>query len=170
MGGVMSNFDNEADWLWDYKNGFRIASQFGFGLEITPTPDKQDSNWYSGEVATVTNKELKHTISICAVGEIKIIYKADTSKDEYQTLYSLNDLPQEQFVNDASVQRALEIDGKLEFANNNWYECFDEIKQEFGNCVHHEIQEALDCAVSQLCQHRLIESVLDQADTTLWEE
>jgi hypothetical protein len=165
----MDTFDKEADWLWDYKNGFRIPSQFGFGIEITPTPDKQDSNWYSGEVATLTNKELNHTISICAVGEIMIIYRPDTSKDEYETLYSLNELPKEQFVNDASVQKALEIERKLDYAHNNWYECFDELTQEFGECVHHEIQEALDCAVEQLCQHRLIESVLDQADTTLWE-
>jgi hypothetical protein len=169
MGGVMNNFDNEADWLWNYKNGFRIPSQFDFGLEIVPTPDKQDSNWYSGEVASVTNNQNNHKISICAVGEIMIIYRPDTSKDEYETLYSLNELPKEQFVNDASVQRALEIERKLDYTHNNWYECFDELTQEFSDCVHHEIQEALDCAVEQLCQHRMVETVLEQADKELWE-
>jgi hypothetical protein len=170
---MSNNFDNEADWLWDYVNGFRIPSQFGFKIDVTAlevSPSRQDSNWFSGEVLSVTNTELNHTVSVCAVGEVKFQYASDLAKPhEYTTHYSLCELPSNKFADDTAVGKAIDEE-RLNYENNNWYECYDERTDTWGDCVHHEIQEALDCAVSQLSQHRLVESVLDQADKELWEE
>ena len=168
----MNNFDNEADWLWDYANGFRIPSQFGFKINVSAkevSPSRQDSNWFSGEVISLTNNALNHTVSVCAVGEIKFQYTPDLSKlDDYTTGYSLWELPSEKFADDKAVAKAIDEE-RLNFINNNWYECFDELTDEWKECVHHEIQEALDCALETLCQHRMTETLLDQLDKELWE-
>jgi hypothetical protein len=169
----MNNFDSEADWLWDYVNGFRIPSQFGYKITVTAkevSPSRQDSNWFAGEVISVTNTELSHTVAVCAVGEIRFQYISDLNKaNEYTTHNSLWELPADKFADDRAVSKAIDEE-RLNYVFNNWYECFDELTDEWQECVHHEIQEALDCAVSQLSKHRLVESLLDQADKELWEE
>jgi hypothetical protein len=170
---MSKDLDLEADWLWDYVNGFRIPSQSGYAINLTAkevSPSRQDSNWFSGEVISITNTELNHTVSVCAVGEVKFQYISDLAKpDEYTTHYSLWELSKDKFADDRAVNQAIGED-RLNFINNNWYECYDELDDEWKECVHHEIQNALDCAVTQLSRKRLVETFLDQADKELWEE
>ncbi len=167
-------FDNNADWLHDYSKGFRIPSQFGFGIEVFAgglTPDRQDSNWYLGAVAKITNtrENPTNTISIEAVGEIKLTYYPDTDdKTNYETHFSFDELNPNRFTNDKSVHEAIE-QGRIEFAHNNWYECYDDLDDNYCGQSHDTLDEALICATETLSAKANIKLQEEHIDQQLWE-
>ena len=167
-------FDNNSDWLHNYSNGFRIPSQHGFGIEVFAgglTPSRQDSNWYSGAVAKITNtrENPTNTVSIEAVGEIKLTYYPDTNdKTNYETHFSYDELNPNRFTNDKSVYEAIE-QGRIELVNNNWYECYDDLDDTYCEQVHGDLDEALLCATENLSAKAYIQVVDDHIDKQLWE-
>jgi hypothetical protein len=99
----------------DYSNGFSIPSQHGFGIEVFNfnglTPDRQDSNWYEGKIAKITNtrENPTNTFFIEAVGDIKLTYYPDTNdKTNYETHFSYDELNPNRFTNDKSVYEAID--------------------------------------------------------------
>ena len=167
-------FDNNADWLSDWSNGFSIPSQHGFGIEVFAgglTPDRQDSNWYDGKVAKITNtrENPTNTFFIEAVGEIKLTYYPDTNdKTNYETHFSFDELNPNRFTNDKSVQEAIE-QGRIELVNNNWYECYDDLLDDYCEQVHDCLEEAIACSVLALSRKSYKELEDNQTDQQLWE-
>ena len=167
-------FDNNADWLHDYSKGFRIPSQFGFGIEVFAgglTPDRQDSNWYLGAVAKITNtrENPTNTLSIEAVGEIKLTYYPDTNdKTNSETHFSFDELNPNRFTNDKSVHEAIE-QGRIELANNNWYECYDDLLDTYCEQAHSDLDEAIACSVETLSAKAYKELQDNNLDKQLWE-
>ena len=135
----------------------------------TISPLKQDSNWYEGEVATVTSKCCPQSISVCAIGDIKFHYYPEP-KDElnYETFYSLNDVEVYGIDTDEKVYEAV-TKGLIDWDNNNWFECCDNSLEGATNyleCVHESIQEALNHAVEIIKEYEFQELVLND---DLWE-
>jgi hypothetical protein len=168
-------FDSNADWLHDYSNGFRIPSQHGFGIEVfnfnSLTPDRQDSNWYEGKIAKVTNtrENPTNTISIEAVGEIKLTYYPDTNdKTNYETHFSFDELNPNRFTNDKSVHQAIN-EGRIELIHNNWYECYDDLLDTYCEQAHSDLDEALLCATETLSAKAYTELLDNHIDKQLWE-
>ena len=167
-------FDSNADWLSDWSHGFRIPSQHGFGIEVFAsglTPARQDSNWYSGAVAKITNtrENPTNTVSIEAVGEIKILYYPDTNnKTNYETHFSFDELNPNRFTDDKSVHEAIEQE-RIELVNNNWYECYDDLLDTYCEQAHGDLDEALACATETLSAKEYIKLQDDHIDKQLWE-
>jgi hypothetical protein len=167
-------FDNNSDWLSDWSNGFSIPSQHGFGIEVFAgglTPDRQDSNWYDGKVAKITNtrENPTNTFFIEAVGEIKLTYYPDTNdKTNYETHFSFDELNPNRFTNDKSVHEAIE-QGRIELVNNNWYECYDDLLDDYCEQVHDCLEEAIACSVLALSRKSYKELEDNQIDKQLWE-
>jgi hypothetical protein len=137
------------------------------GLEMSDFDRLKDSVWYDGLLFFVEDPITHAKVSVSAVGEIQIHdHRKKYEGNIYRSGYAL--------ANDGDVvtdKHLFQLQSKqlLVFANNNWFECYDESSKEiFSNeCVHGTPKEALGCATEYLLEKRKEAEPID--DTELWE-
>lgn len=105
--------------------------------------NRQDSFWYDGQVATVTNG--KRTLSIEAIGEVRVYL------DENGGLLSHKEAREEALrreLTDTSLDSTISYhDG---WVNNNWFAFYDVDAEEWLTDICYEYNNAIETAMEIL--------------------
>lgn len=138
------------------------------GLEMSDFDRLTDSVWYDGLLFFVEDPITHAKVSVNAIGEISIHdHRKKYEGNIYRSGYDLS--RDGNVVTDKHLWQLLSRQ-LLVFANNSWFECFDESDSttaESLECVHGTPKEALGCATEYLLEKRTEQSSID--DTELWE-
>jgi hypothetical protein len=148
----------------------KISIELSDGLDYHTLEVLTDSVWYDGHVFTVTDTETNTSLSVSAVGEVRI---HDSRKKYEGNLYrSGYDLKTNGNVHTDRHLNFLLKKNLLEFHNNNWFECFADWGDDFDflDCVTHSPKEALAHATDHLLAFREeLKNSKEFNDNELWE-